>query len=77
MPGADRRPGDGIRRWDILYGLIADVTGRHVIRGQRAFNDDEPALVGVRLANDLRSRGGTEVLGMLRGMERVPSPQPE
>jgi len=61
----------------VLYGLIADVTGRHVIRGQRAFNDDEPALVGVRLANDLRSRGGTEVLGMLRGMERVPSPQPE
>ena len=61
----------------VLYGLIADVTGRHVIRGQRAFNDDEPALVGVRLANDLRSRGGTEVLGMLRGMERVPAPQPE
>jgi hydroxymethylbilane synthase len=61
----------------VLYGMIADVTGRHVIRGQRAFNDDEPALVGVRLANDLRSRGGTEVLGMLRGMERVPAPQPE
>ena len=61
----------------VLYGLIADVTGRHVIRGHRAFNDDEPELVGVRLANDLRSRGGTEVLGMLRGMERVPSPQPE
>ena len=61
----------------VLHGLIADVTGRHVVRGERAFDDDEPSLVGVRLANDLRSRGGTEVLGMLRGMERVPSPQPE
>ena len=65
--------GDGL----VLHGLIADVTGRHVVRGQRAFNADDPALVGVRLANDLRSRGGSEVLGMLRGMERVPSPQPE
>jgi hydroxymethylbilane synthase len=61
----------------VLHGLIADVTGRHVVRGQRAFDADDPALVGVRLANDLRSRGGSEVLGMLRGMERVPSPQPE
>jgi hydroxymethylbilane synthase len=61
----------------MLHGMIANVTGRHVIRGQRAFGDDDPELVGVRLANDLRSRGGTEVLGMLRGMERVPSPQPE
>jgi hydroxymethylbilane synthase len=61
----------------VLHGLIADVTGRHVVRGERAFGEDEASLVGVRLANDLRSRGGTEVLGMLRGMEKVPSPQPE
>jgi hydroxymethylbilane synthase len=61
----------------VLHGLIAEVTGRHVVRGERAFGEDDPELVGVRLANDLRSRGGTEVLGMLRGMERVPSPQPE
>jgi hydroxymethylbilane synthase len=65
--------GDGL----VLHGLIADVSGRHVVRGQRPFDTDDPALVGVRLANDLRSRGGSEVLGMLRGMERVPSPQPE
>ena len=65
--------GDGM----VLHGLIADVTGRHVVRGRRPFDADDPALVGVRLANDLRSRGGSEVLGMLRGMEKVPSPQPE
>ncbi len=61
----------------VLHGLIAEVTGRKVVRGERAFGDDDPELVGVRLANDLRSRGGTEVLGTLRGMEKVPSPQPE
>ena len=61
----------------VLHGLIAEVTGRRVVRGERAFAADDPQLVGVRLANDLRSRGGTEVLGMLRGMEKVPSPQPE
>jgi hydroxymethylbilane synthase len=61
----------------VLYGLIADVTGRQVVRGQRTFGDDDPELVGVRLANDLRSQGATEVLGSLRGMERVPAPQPE
>jgi len=61
----------------VLHGMIADTTGRHVVRGQRPFGTDEPELVGVRLANELRSRGGTEVLGMLRGMERVPAPQPE
>jgi hydroxymethylbilane synthase len=61
----------------VLHGLIAEVTGRRVVRGERAFNGDDPELVGVRLANDLRSQGGTEVLGTLRGMEKVPSPQPE
>src|SRR5687767_5702013 len=61
----------------VLHGLIAEVTGRRVVRGHLAFGTEEAELVGVRLANDLRSRGGTEVLGTLRGMERVPSPQPE
>jgi hydroxymethylbilane synthase len=61
----------------ILHGLIAEVTGRRVVRGERPFAGDDPELVGVRLANDLRARGGSDVLGTLRGMERVPSPQPE
>jgi hydroxymethylbilane synthase len=61
----------------VLHGLIAEVTGRRVVRGSLAFGLEEAELVGVRLANDLRSRGGTEVLGTLRGMEKVPSPQPE
>jgi len=64
---------DGI----VLHGFIAEITGRRVVRGQLAFGTEEAELIGVRLANELRSRGGTEVLGTLRGMERVPSPQPE
>ena len=61
----------------VLHGLIAEITGRRVVRGELAFGGVDAELVGVRLANDLRSRGGTEVLGTLRGMEKVPSPQPE
>jgi hydroxymethylbilane synthase len=61
----------------VLHGLIAEASGRTVVRGERPFAGDDPELVGVRLANDLRSRGGTEVLATLRGMERVPTPQPE
>ena len=61
----------------VLHGLIAEVTGRRVVRGALAFGGEEAELIGVRLANELRSRGGTEVLGTLRGMEKVPSPQPE
>ena len=61
----------------VLHGLIAEVTGRVVVRGERAFGGDDPELVGVRLANDIRSRGGTDVLATLRGLERLPTPQPE
>src|SRR5688500_634625 len=61
----------------VLYGLIATVNGRDVVRGERAVNDGDPELTGVRLANDLRSRGASDILGTLRGVERVPAPQPE
>ena len=61
----------------VLYGLIATVNGRQVIRGERTMHDGDPELTGVRLANELRSRGASDVLDTLRGVERVPSPQPE
>ncbi len=61
----------------VLFGLIAQVNGREVVRGERPLDDGDPELTGVRLANDLRSRGATEVLGTLRGVDRVPSPQPK
>ena len=61
----------------VLHGLIASVDGRAVVRGSRPMEDGDPELSGVRLANELRSRGATEVLGTLRAVEKVPSPQPE
>ena len=60
-----------------LHGLIASVNGRDVVRGARALADGDPELTGVRLANELRSRGASDILDAFRGMEKVPSPQPE
>ena len=61
----------------VLHGLIASINGREVVRGERALSDGDPELTGVRLANELRSRGASDLLDALRGMEKVPSPQPE
>jgi hypothetical protein len=65
--------GDGLK----LHGLIGDVGGREMVRGEREVDLADPELSGVRLANDLRSRGGTELLSRLRSMDKVPAPQPE
>ena len=61
----------------VLHGFIADVKGLRVVRGSIAIDANEPALSGVRLANELRGRGATEILASLRGADHVPSPQPE
>lgn len=61
----------------MLYGLIGDVKGERVLRGQIALDPSEPALSGVRLANELRHRGASEILESLRRAEHLPSPQPE
>ena len=50
---------------------------RQIVRGERQVTLNDPELSGVRLANDLRPRGATELLARLRSVERVPSPQPE
>ena len=60
-----------------LFGMIADVDGRRVVRGEHAVDPGNPELAGIRLANDLRSRGATEILEGLRRAEQVPAPQPE
>jgi len=61
----------------MLHGLVGDVGGRQIVRGEREVTLNDPELSGVRLANDLRPRGATELLARLRSVERVPSPQPE
>lgn len=60
-----------------LFGMIADVDGRRIVRGEHTVDDANPELSGIRLANELRSRGATEILEGLRRAAQVPSPQPE
>jgi hydroxymethylbilane synthase len=60
-----------------LYGFIADVDGRQILRGEHAIDRAEPELSGVRLANELRSRGASQILGHLRRADHLTRPQPE
>jgi hydroxymethylbilane synthase len=61
----------------LLHGMIADVHGTRIVRGTIALDGDEPELSGVRLANQLRGEGATEILEGLRRAEHLPAPQPE
>jgi hydroxymethylbilane synthase len=61
----------------VLHGFIGDIRGRHALRGQLPLDDQNPELTGVRLANELRHQGASDILESLRRADRVPSPQPE
>ena len=61
----------------LLHGLIADVRGSRVVRSTIELDIDEPELSGVRLANQLRGEGASEILEGLRRAEHLPAPQPE
>ena len=61
----------------VLHGFIADVKGARTVRGQIALDVAQAELSGVRLANELRHRGASEILETLRRAEHLPSPQPE
>src|SRR6185312_8586220 len=61
----------------VLYGLIADVDGRRVLRGNAPVDPDDPAASGTSLATELLRRGAADILAALRGLETVPAPQPE
>lgn len=61
----------------VLHGFIADVNGRQIVRGSHAVDVTNPELSGIRLANELRGRGASEILEGLRRAEQVPAPQPE
>src|SRR5438093_4244827 len=60
-----------------LYGFIADIPGRRIVRGEHAVDDANPELSGIRLANELRGAGASQILEGLRRAEQVPAPQPE
>jgi hydroxymethylbilane synthase len=61
----------------VLHGMIASIDGRRIVRGSIALDPNDPALSGVRLANELRGQGASEILEGLRRAEHLPSPQPE
>ena len=60
-----------------LYGMLADLTGRHIVRGSRELDAMRPEATGEALAAEIRSRGGNSLLVELRQLSKVPSPQPE
>ena len=61
----------------MLHGFIADIQGTRVVRGSIALDLDDPELSGIRLANQLRGEGASEILEGLRRATHLPSPQPE
>jgi hydroxymethylbilane synthase len=60
-----------------LYGMLADLTGRHIVRGSRPLDPQFPESAGESLAAEIRSRGGGSLLVELRQVSKVPAPQPE
>jgi hydroxymethylbilane synthase len=62
---------------DTLHAVIADQEGRRILRASRALSGEEPQLVGVRVANDLRGKGASFILDEMRRAERIPAPQPD
>jgi hydroxymethylbilane synthase len=60
-----------------LYGMLADLTGRHIVRGSRVLDVDDPESTGEALAAEIRSRGGSSLLVELRQLSKLPAPQPE
>jgi hydroxymethylbilane synthase len=60
-----------------LYGMLADVTGKHIVRGSRALDPNAPESTGNALAAEIRARGGSSLLVELRQLSKLPAPQPE
>lgn len=62
---------------DVLHAVIADQEGRRTLRASRAIAGEDPELVGIRVANDLRAKGASTILDELRRAERITAPQPD
>jgi len=60
-----------------LYGMLADLSGRHIVRGSRELDMEQPESTGEALAAEIRSRGGSSLLVELRQASKLPAPQPE
>jgi hydroxymethylbilane synthase len=60
-----------------LYGMLSDLSGRHLVRGSRRLDLGSPESTGEALAAEIRARGGTSLLVELRQSSKIPAPQPE
>ena len=60
-----------------LHAVIVDLQGRQLLRAELPMDDDQPELVGVRVANELRAVGASRILDSVRGADRIPAPQPD
>jgi hydroxymethylbilane synthase len=61
----------------ILYGMLADISGKQILRGEREIDLNDPEGAGEALAEEIRSRGGNTLLATLREPQTLPAPQPE
>jgi len=60
-----------------LHGMVSDLYGARVVRGEEPLDHADPEGTGVRLAERLRAGGAAEILRALRGVTEVAPPQPE
>ncbi|HMG12619.1 MAG TPA: hydroxymethylbilane synthase [Gemmatimonadaceae bacterium] len=60
-----------------LYGMLADLSGKRIVRGSRLLDARSPEATGEALAAEIRSRGGSSLLVELRQLSKLPAPQPE
>ena len=60
-----------------LYGMLADLSGKRIVRGSRVLDARSPEATGEALAAEIRSRGGSSLLVELRQLSKLPAPQPE
>ena len=60
-----------------LYGMLSDLSGRHIVRGSCTLDSRAPESTGEALAAEIRSRGGSSLLVELRRLSKLPAPQPE
>ncbi len=60
-----------------LYAMLADVAGKHIVRGSRLLDARSPETTGEGLADEIRMRGGSSLLVELRQLTKLPAPQPE
>ena len=61
---------------DEVHGFIGDIRGTRMISGSVTLSEDAVAS-GVKLADQLRERGATDVLAKLHRAISLPAPQPE